>query len=177
MDLSSVPAAVTSPGVPSVTGTTMQVANPQHCTPGRVGPEPYGTFIHPGQHLYGSRCYLNAGHPPLLDPRGTQLGAAGTREVTMQFSLRCTTEAPRPLSCCSPQCPRRATTACQGDFHFQDPSPIVPPNRPAPVDSRALYDLDGVTQHYTAALMEKLEVDLMDLEAGGLGEVLVPKRP
>ena len=51
MDLSSVPAAFTSHGLPSVTGTTIEVASPQACTPGLAGLEPSGTFIHPGQHL------------------------------------------------------------------------------------------------------------------------------
>ena len=51
MDLSSVLAALTSHGVPSVTRTTIQVASPQGCTPGLAGPEPSGPFIHPGEHL------------------------------------------------------------------------------------------------------------------------------
>ena len=54
MDLSSVLAALTSHGVPSVTGTTIQVASPQGCTPGVAGAEPSGPFIHPGQHFHGS---------------------------------------------------------------------------------------------------------------------------
>ena len=60
MDLSSVLAALSSRGVSSVTGTNIQVASPQGCTPGLAGPEPSGTFIHPGQHLQdslkGSMC-------------------------------------------------------------------------------------------------------------------------
>ena len=52
MDLSSVLAAVSFHGVPSVTETNIQVASPQGCTPDLAGPEPSGTFIHPGQHLH-----------------------------------------------------------------------------------------------------------------------------
>ena len=48
MDLSSVLAALSSHGLPSVTRTNIQVASPQGCTPGLAGPEPSGTFIHPG---------------------------------------------------------------------------------------------------------------------------------
>ena len=69
MDLSSILAALTSHGVPLVTGTAIQVASPQRCTPGLAGPEPSGPFIHPGHHLHGSRGYLNvvpAGPAPPL---------------------------------------------------------------------------------------------------------------
>ena len=52
MDLSSVLAALSSHGVRSVTGTNIQVASPQGCTPRLAGPEPSGTIIHPGQHLH-----------------------------------------------------------------------------------------------------------------------------
>ena len=52
MDLSGVLAALSSHGVASATGTNIQVASPQGCTPGLAGPEPSGTFIHPGQHLH-----------------------------------------------------------------------------------------------------------------------------
>ena len=53
MDLSSVLAALYYHGVPSVTGTNIQVASLQGCTLGPASPEFSGTFIHPGQHLQG----------------------------------------------------------------------------------------------------------------------------
>ena len=53
-DLSSILAALSSHGVPLVTGTNIHVASPQGCTPGLAGPEPSSTFIHPGQHLQSS---------------------------------------------------------------------------------------------------------------------------
>ena len=52
MDLSSVLAALSSPMVPSVTGTINQVASPHGCLPGLAGPEPSGPLINPGQHLH-----------------------------------------------------------------------------------------------------------------------------
>ena len=51
MDLSSVFAALFSHGDPLVTGTNIQVASPQGCTPGLARPEPSGTFFLPEQHL------------------------------------------------------------------------------------------------------------------------------
>ena len=75
MDLSSVLAALTSPMVPSVTGTNNQVASPHGCLPGLAGPEPSGPLINPGQHLHGSRRYLNvvpAEPTPSLGPLGTK---------------------------------------------------------------------------------------------------------
>ena len=59
MDLSSVPAALSSHGVSWFTGINIQVASLQGCTTGLAGPETSGTFIHPAQHLHGSRGYLN----------------------------------------------------------------------------------------------------------------------
>ena len=50
-DFSSVLAALTSHGAPSVTGTTIEVASPQGCTAGLAGPERSCTFNHPEQHL------------------------------------------------------------------------------------------------------------------------------
>ena len=52
MDLPSVLAARSSPVVPSVTGTSIQVASPQDCTPGLASPEPSGPLNYPGQHLH-----------------------------------------------------------------------------------------------------------------------------
>ena len=51
IELSSVLTALTSPMVPSVTGTNNQVASPHGCFPGLTGPEPSGPLINPGQHL------------------------------------------------------------------------------------------------------------------------------
>ena len=82
-DLSSVLAALSSHGVPSVTRTNIQVASPQGRTLDLAGPEPSGTFIHRGKHLHGSRRYLNvvpAGCNPLLGPLGTKMAAVGTPE-------------------------------------------------------------------------------------------------
>ena len=56
MDLPIVLAALSSPVVPSVTGTSIQVASPQGCTPGLAGPEPSGTLIYAGQHLQAFTC-------------------------------------------------------------------------------------------------------------------------
>ena len=53
MDLSTVFVALSSHGVPSVTGTNIRVASPQGCTPVLASPEPSGSFIHPAQHLHG----------------------------------------------------------------------------------------------------------------------------
>ena len=52
MDLCSVLTALFSHGVPFVTGSNIQVASPQGCTPGPAGPERSVTFIHPGQHVH-----------------------------------------------------------------------------------------------------------------------------
>ena len=52
-NLSSVPAALSSPMVPSITGTINQVAFPQGCTPGLAGPEPSDLLNNPGQNLRG----------------------------------------------------------------------------------------------------------------------------
>ena len=52
MDLSSVLAALSSHGVPSVNGTNMQVASPQGYDPVLAGIEPSHIFIHPGQQLH-----------------------------------------------------------------------------------------------------------------------------
>ena len=59
IDMSSVLAALSSDGVPSVTGTKIRVASPQVCTRGLAGSEPSGTFVHLGQHLHqmGPVCY------------------------------------------------------------------------------------------------------------------------
>ena len=51
MDLPSVLAALSSPMVPSVTGTSIQVAFPHGCTPGLAGPEPSGPPMYQGQRL------------------------------------------------------------------------------------------------------------------------------
>ena len=88
MDLSSVLTTPSSHGVPSVTGTCIQVASPQGCTPGLAGPEPSGTFIHPGQHLHGTRGYMYivpAGPTTLLGTLGTQMEIVGTLEATISF--------------------------------------------------------------------------------------------
>ena len=92
MDLSSVLAALTSPMVPSVTGPINQVASPHGCLSGLAGPEPSGPLINPGQHLHGSRGYLNvvpAGPTPLLGPPGTQREPVETPEVTISLPLCC----------------------------------------------------------------------------------------
>ena len=117
MDLPSVLAALSSPMVPSVTRTSTQVASPHGCIPGLAGPEPSGPLIYPGQHLHGSRGYLNvvpAGPTPSLGPLGTQMEAVGTPQVTIWLPLCCATEALQGFPCSSPQCPRRATIGCQG---------------------------------------------------------------
>ena len=51
MNLSSFLAALSSPMVSSVTGTTNQVASPHGCILGLPGPEPSGVLNYPGQHL------------------------------------------------------------------------------------------------------------------------------
>ena len=84
MDVSSVLAALSSHGVPWVTGTNIQVASPRGCTPGLAGSEPSGTFIHPGQHLHGSTGYLNvvpAGPIPSLAPQGIPVNPVGPQEI------------------------------------------------------------------------------------------------
>ena len=125
MDLPSVLAALSSPMVPSVTGTSIQVVFPQSCIPGLAGPEPSGPLIYPGHHLHGGRGYLNvvpAGPTPSLGPLGTQMVAVGTPEVTISLPLCCATKALRGLPCSSPECPRRATMCCQGGQQCEDPS-------------------------------------------------------
>ena len=57
MDLPSVLAALSSQGVPSVTGTNIQVASLEGCYPSLAHPEPSSTFIHPGQHLH-TQCII-----------------------------------------------------------------------------------------------------------------------
>ena len=57
MDLSSVLAALTSPMVPSVTGTNNQVASPHGCLRGLASPEASGPLFNLGQHLH---CFLLA---------------------------------------------------------------------------------------------------------------------
>ena len=125
MELSSVLAALSSYGVLWVTGTNIQFASPQCSIPGVANPEPSGTFIHPGQHLHGGGGYLNvvpAGPTPPLGPQGTQMDAVGAPEVSISLPLCCATKPLRGFPCSSPQCPRRATIACQGGNHFEDPS-------------------------------------------------------
>ena len=58
MDLSSVLAALSSPIVPWVTGTSIQVASPQGCGPGLESPEPSGPPNYPGQHLHAFKILL-----------------------------------------------------------------------------------------------------------------------
>ena len=121
MDLSSVLAALSSHGVPSVSATNSQVATPQGCSPGLAGPQPSGTFIHPGQHLHGRRGYLNVvptGPIPSLAPQVISVHTVGPQEVMISLSLCCTTEALRGFPCSSPQCPRRAIIACRGGHHY-----------------------------------------------------------
>ena len=93
------------------------------------------------------------------------MGAIGTPEVTISLPLCCAIEALRGFPCCNPRCPRRATIACQGGYHYQVPSWNLPPdgwNQPVQVDGEALYELNGVTASYTTAPMENITVDLMD---------------
>ena len=63
MDVSSDLTALSSHRVPSVTGINIQVASPQGCTPGLAGPEPSGTFIHPGQRLQVTSMKKPKVHP------------------------------------------------------------------------------------------------------------------
>ena len=123
MDLSSVFAAPSSPVVPLVTGTSIQVASPQGCIPSLAGPEPSGPLSYSGQQLNGSGGYLNvlpAGPTPSLGPLGTQMKAVGTPEVTFSLPLCCATEALRGFPCSSAHCPRRAPIGCQGGQQCQD---------------------------------------------------------
>ena len=183
MDLPSVLAALSSHRVPSVTGTSIQVASPHACTPGLAGPEPSGPLIHPEQHLHGSRGYLNvvpAGCTPSLCPLGTIMEAVGTPEVTISLPLCCATEALRVFPCSSLQCPRRATIGCQGGQQCEDPSRNKVPdgwNQPVPVDGGALYELDPTNIPPSMTPLERFEVNLMDFEVGGSGEVPNPTRP
>ena len=98
MDLSSVLAALFSPMAPSFTGTNIQVASPQGCTPGLASLPPSGPLNYPGQHLRGSRGYLNvvpAGSIPLLAPQGIPVNTVGPQEITISLPLCCATEALR----------------------------------------------------------------------------------
>ena len=145
MDVSSDLAALSSHGVPWVTGTNIQVASPRGCTPGLAGPEPCGTFIHSGQHLHGSRGYLNgvpAGPIPSLAPQGIAVNTVGPQEVTISLCLCCATEALRRFPCSSPQCPRGSRIACSGGHHYEDASRRQPP---AGWDQEA-YATDGAPQ-------------------------------
>ena len=104
-DLSSVLAALSSHGVPSVTGTNIQVASLQGCTPGLAGPEPSGTFIQPGKYLHGSRGYQNvvpAEPIPSLAPQGIPVNAVGSQEVTTSLPLCCATKALRGIPLLKP---------------------------------------------------------------------------
>ena len=86
MDLSNLLAVLSSHGVPSVTGTKIEVASPQGCSLGLASPDPSGNFIEPGQHLHSSRGYLNdvpAGPIPSLAPQGVPVNTVGPQEVTM----------------------------------------------------------------------------------------------
>ena len=182
-NLSSVLAALSSPMVPSVTGTINQVASPQGCTPGLAGPEPSGLLNNPRQNLHGSRGYLNvvpAGPTPSLGPLGTQREAVGTPEVTISLPLCCATEALRAFPCSSPQCPRRVTIGCQGGQQRQDPSRNQPPdgwNQPVLVDGGALYELGGTIIPPSVTPFERFEVNLMDSQVAGPVEVPNPTRP
>ena len=105
MDLSSVLAAVTSSGVLSFTGKTIQVASPQGCTRRPAGPEPSGSFIQLQEYLHGSRGYQNAfpaGPTPPFIPQGTQIKAVSTPEVKISLPLCCVTEGLRVFPCSSP---------------------------------------------------------------------------
>ena len=93
MDLSSVLAALSSHGVLLVTGTNIQVASLQACTPGLGGPEPSGTFIQPGHHLHGSRDYLNvvrACSSPPLGPQGHPNGRCSNagNDISLPLCLK-----------------------------------------------------------------------------------------
>ena len=114
MDLSSFLAALPSRGVPSVTRTNIQAASAQGCTPGLAGPEPSSTFINPGEHLHGSRGYLNvvpAGPIPSLAPHGIPVHVVGPQEVTISLPLCCAFEALRGFPWSSPVCRRRSRIA------------------------------------------------------------------
>ena len=182
MNLSSVLAALSSPMVPSGTGTNNQLASLHGCIPGSAGPEPSGPLINPGQHLHGSRGYLNvvpAGPAPSLGPLGTQREAVGTPEVTISLPLCCATEAPRGFPCSSPQCPRRVTIGCQGGQKCQDPSLNRQPdgwNQPVLVDGGALYELGGTIDPPSITPLERFEVDLIDFKVSGSDEVPNPTR-
>ena len=183
MDLSSVLAALSSPMDPSVTGTINQIASLHSCLAGLAGPGPSSPLINPVQQLHGSRGYLNvfsAGPTPSLGPLGNQREAVGTPEVTISLPLCCATEALRGLPCSSPQCPRRANFGCQGGQQSQDPSRNQPPDgwiQPVLVDGRALYELGGTIIPPSITLLERSEVDLMDFEVSGSGEVPMSRRP
>ena len=60
MYLSSLLAAFSFHRVPLATGTNIQVASLQGCTPGLAGSEPSGTFIHQGKHLYAAYSFTVA---------------------------------------------------------------------------------------------------------------------
>ena len=175
MDLSSVLAPLSSHRVPSATGTNIKVAYPQGCSPGLASPEPLGT-------LHGSRGYLNivpAGPICLSGPLATQMEAARTPEVTILLPLCCATEALQGFPCSSPQCTGRATIGCQGGQQYEDAGRNQLPDgwiQPVPVDSGALYELGGTTFPPSITPLERFEVDLMDFEVSGSGEVPKPTR-
>ena len=100
--------------------------------------------------------------------------------MTMSLPLCCATEALRGFPCSSPQCPRRVTIRCQGGQQCQDPSQNQPPdgwNQPVRVDGRAPYELGGTIIPPSITPLERFEVDLMDFQVGGAGEVPNPTRP
>ena len=99
--------------------------------------------------------------------------------MSVLLSLCCATEALRGFPCTRPQFPRRATIGCQGGHNCDDPSQNYPPdgwNQPVPVDGRALHELGG-TAISPSTPLERFQVDLMDFEAGGPGEVPEPTCP
>ena len=175
MDLSRVLATISSHGIPSVTGTNIQVASPQGCTPGLACPEPSGT-------LHGSRGYLNvvpAGSAPCLGPVGTQMEALGTPEVIILLPVCCVTEVLRGFPCSSPQCPSRATIGCQGGEQCEElirNQPPDGPNQPVAVNGRAFYELGGTTIRPSIMPLERFEVGVMDFEVSGSGEMPNPTR-
>ena len=174
MDLPNDLAALPSPMVPSVTGTSIQVASPQGCTRGLAGPEPSDPLIYLGQHDSGGRGDLNlvpAGPTPSLGPLGIQMEAVGTLEVTNSLPLCGATETLRGFPCSSPHCPRRATIGCQGRQQCQDPSGNQPPdgwNQPVLVDG-------GARRHHHPTMNHA--IGEMDFEVGRSGEVPNAARP
>ena len=182
MDMPSVLAALSSPMVSSVTGTGIQVASPQGCTPGLAGPEPSGPLNYPGPHLHGSRGYLNvvpAGPIPSLAPQGIPVNTVGPQEAMISLPLCCATEALRGFPCSSPECSRRSRIPCRGGHQDEDPIGHQPPhgwNQPADAAGGGLQEPGGTaTTHMTP--LENLEVNMMDFKVGGPGEVPPPTRP